>query len=338
MADQVVIQLRPAAAATELDLRDNLTASALVHLAFLLLLTFILAVRALAMPATKIVIPVRLLGPLTQPVVGGLGQPNVAPAVDQGRSPRQRLDRGRTPTPRPEQHAVRPHPTPAAPKPRTVRNRNVGANVLPAPVHQPVTEPQLPAALTPTETTTNRNPQPFVRTDATSEVAPFDREPSLQTPTMQPLSGDEMGEPLPLDVPAPVAAGPVTDPGQSGSGAVSGVSDGTGSGIGEVSLAGIESLAGGAETVAPPRVISRELPEYPLWAREKHLRGTGRYKVLITESGTVGEVEPMMSTLNPRLYTLGATALRRWVFAPVMVAGEPKPTWVTVTMQFNIQG
>ncbi len=105
---------------------------------------------------------------------------------------------------------------------------------------------------------------------------------------------------------------------------------------GEFKIGSIESFGGNSENFSPPGIISKKLPEYPVWARKNGVRGLAVYRVLIQQSGTVGDVVTMNSTIDPKLAINGAQALRRWVFTPVLVDGEPKETWVKITVQYQL--
>ncbi|MBI3039801.1 TonB family protein, partial [bacterium] len=105
---------------------------------------------------------------------------------------------------------------------------------------------------------------------------------------------------------------------------------------GEFEIAALESLGGTAQRFEPPRILTKVLPEYPEWARKKGINGQATYKILIYDSGTVGDVITMSSTTDLKLALIGGQALRRWVFSPVFIGGEPKETWVLITMQFKL--
>lgn len=105
---------------------------------------------------------------------------------------------------------------------------------------------------------------------------------------------------------------------------------------GAFQVGAIEAFGGTNDNFTPPSIISKKLPDYPSWAREKGVRGQAVYRVLIQEAGTVGDVVTMNSTIDPKLAINGAQALRRWLFTPVLQNGEPKETWVKVTVKYSL--
>lgn len=108
------------------------------------------------------------------------------------------------------------------------------------------------------------------------------------------------------------------------------------SGSGIVEIGEIESFGGSSENFSAPSIISRVIPQYPEWARKAGERGAAVYRVLIQRTGRVADVVTMSSTIDPKLAITGSQALRRWVFTPVLVDGEPKETWVKITVQYRL--
>lgn len=98
----------------------------------------------------------------------------------------------------------------------------------------------------------------------------------------------------------------------------------------------IEAFGGSNEVFSPPSILKRVMPEYPEWARKEGVHGSAVYRVLILPSGTVGDVVTMSSTVDPKLALTGSQALRRWVFTPVLINGEPQETWVKLTVQYEL--
>lgn len=181
-------------------------------------------------------------------------------------------------------------------------------------------------------------PKPRVAALKEDEVTPFSTEPSAQSPFDLPMSENDLGEPLPASLPADEPSGPIQSGVSDKKSPPSGKPDAQAPvGGGEMEIGGIETLAGGTERYEPPTVISRVLPDYPEWAREKGINGQAVYKVLIQESGTVADVLTLASTIDPKLAIIGSQSLRRWVFTPVLIGGEPKETWVRITVQFTLK-
>lgn len=169
------------------------------------------------------------------------------------------------------------------------------------------------------------------------EISAFSNEPSDSQAITPPISADDLGEPI--DMPIPAADEQSAQ--QRGTGdqnsAPSGLPEsGAEPGGGEIDIEGIESIAGGAERFEPPKIITKVLPDYPEWARKKGISGQAIYKVLVQPAGTVGDVLTLASTIDPKLAIIGSQALRRWVFSPVLVGGEPCETWVKISVHFNL--
>ncbi|MDD3000968.1 MAG: TonB family protein [Candidatus Riflebacteria bacterium] len=108
----------------------------------------------------------------------------------------------------------------------------------------------------------------------------------------------------------------------------------TGSGI--FSIGSIEAFGGNNDNFSAPGIVKRVEPDYPDWARQKGVHGNAVYRVLILPSGTVGDVVTMSSTIDPKLAINGAQSLRRWIFTPVLINGEPQETWVKITVQYEL--
>ncbi|NLI78197.1 MAG: TonB family protein [Candidatus Riflebacteria bacterium] len=323
-----VITLRPE------DGSEEFKASLLLHLALLMFLTAWYALRGFDPPRPPPVFPVRLVGPLSVPKPGSgvLPRPEAGSRLAKGEA--TRLAKGR---PQPDQRRTPPATKAAKPKSpakvKPARTPGSGAN---RPGQKPAAEVVQPAVVQDTPVGF-RESKPFVPSPVFDDVSHALAEPTPATPMTAPLAGGEMGEPLELDLPGDTLAAPSP----AGSGDQDGAPSGTPGadappGGGEVEIGGIESLGGGEERFAPPKILTRVLPEYPEWARRQGVRGQATYKVLVQEAGTVGDVVTMASTIDPKLAITGAQALRRWVFSPVLVNGEPRETWVMLTVQFKL--
>jgi TonB family protein len=322
--------------------REEFQLSLLLHAALLLALTALFVWRQTTIRPRPEIVPVRLVAAFTIPKPGSGKVAKPVPAAKQAAG---KARPAANPTPKPktvkpvtEKKAPRPTRTETAKKPTVT---NPGAQALPTPQ-----QPQ--AVMNPTPTVIQDAPvtpevqtlvKPVVHRASFDEVTPFAVQPAkASTMPAAPLAGVDIGDPLPmampdLDTAGPPAAGTGTDR-TAPSGAAADLEQ---SGGAEFEIGGIESLGGSSERFTPPQVLTRVLPEYPDWARKRGIRGQALYKVLIQEAGTVGDVMTMSSTIDPKLAILGAQALRRWVFTPVVIAGEPRATWVQITVQFQLR-
>ena len=184
---------------------------------------------------------------------------------------------------------------------------------------------------------TNRPAKPYVSRLDQEEISPFSVEPSMSRQFAPVMPGNDLGEPMAAETTGDESTGPIESGSSNDRSLPSGNPDADGEkGGGSVEVAGVEALGGGSESFVAPRIVSQVLPEYTEWARKKGVKGQVVYKVLIQAAGTVGEVAPLSATVDSRLTVIGAQALRRWVFTPVLVGGEPCETWVRITMQFHL--
>jgi len=101
-----------------------------------------------------------------------------------------------------------------------------------------------------------------------------------------------------------------------------------------VSFAAIAARYPEAEWKA--RFPQRPFPDYPQWARARHLGGTGMFRMRIDEQGHVTNVSVLKSTGHQELDSLAIKALSRW-------RGRPGPKWeldmpITFTMDMSRHG
>lgn len=115
-----------------------------------------------------------------------------------------------------------------------------------------------------------------------------------------------------------------------------GIEENSDKGSGIFAIGSIEAFGGNSDNFSAPGIVKRVEPDYPDWARQKGVHGNAVYRVLILPSGTVGDVVTMSSTIDPKLAINGAQSLRRWIFTPVLISGEPQETWVKITVQYEL--
>jgi len=93
---------------------------------------------------------------------------------------------------------------------------------------------------------------------------------------------------------------------------------------------GVEPLV---TTGAPPGLIKKIEPEYPIGFVTHGAKGRGRFRLTInSKSGLVDEVKILQSTGYKELNELAVKALLQWQFKP----GTASP--VEVPVEFSIQG
>jgi protein TonB len=84
-----------------------------------------------------------------------------------------------------------------------------------------------------------------------------------------------------------------------------------------------------------PVIATVVKPEYPPIARRVRASGTVILSVLVTETGTVGDIRVIREAGGATGLTQAAeNAVRQWTFAPAMKSGVPVKTWFTVPIPF----
>ncbi|MBF0499308.1 MAG: TonB family protein [Candidatus Riflebacteria bacterium] len=323
--------------------REEFELSLLIHLAFLLFMTAWFAWRGTSgLDRLPKVYPVRLVGPLTEARPGSGIVPRPEPGSRMGIGTSRHLSSGedvgasRLPGPRHVVPVKHRHPALTSKK-----AGELGRTGKPVEQTLSTSEPTITSSIS--SVASNRPPKPYIAAFENDKVSPYSTETTAKTSINPAIGGVDLGEPLPIAMPdddiksETAASHPITGGSQNDVRPPSGAAEGVGEiGGGEVEIAGLESLGGGTERFEPPRIVSKVLPDYPDWARRKGISGVAIYKVLVQEAGTVGEVVNLSSTVDQKLAILGAQSMRRWVFTPVLVGGEPKPTWVQITVQFKL--
>lgn len=323
---------------------EELQLSVLLHLSLLLALSAFFAWRSVsAEPLQKPVVPVKLIAPVNKPRVGSgqehkkeTGAKKSAGSDNRVNKAKQKNTVKKDTKPK---SAVKPestNPKPAAPKVET-----------PAPVAAQVNDSPI-VSETPVDTTKPSVVQETTTTDA--PVRPTHTVPSFDAVSNMSIDKSSASDPTP-DLTGPLTSGQpdmlmpdsmLTDEKNTANPedfmpAPTGTEDGkVNNGAGVFEIGSIESFGGNGERFSPPSILTRVMPDYPAWARKSGVHGNAVYRVLIQRSGTVGDVVTMSSTIDPKLAINGAQALRRWVFSPVLNNGEPRETWVKITVQYSL--
>ncbi|WP_031496503.1 M56 family metallopeptidase [Bryobacter aggregatus] len=84
-----------------------------------------------------------------------------------------------------------------------------------------------------------------------------------------------------------------------------------------------------------PRVLHKVEPQYTEDARERKVRGTAIYRILIGIDGKASDVQVLRS-LDPDLDAQGILALERWEFQPAEKDGHPIAVDATVEINFRL--
>jgi TonB family protein len=78
------------------------------------------------------------------------------------------------------------------------------------------------------------------------------------------------------------------------------------------------------------RIRSSVPPVYPEAARQARLQGSVRFNILIQKDGTVGDMTLVSG--HPLLVEPAQSALKQWVFEPILLNGQP----VDAQTQFDV--
>jgi TonB family protein len=330
---------------------DEIKLSVLIHVAALLVLSVIFMLRqADAKPAAKKVVPVKLIAASVKPRVAAGKKPEKKNQAQKAKGTSKKLVKKTPKKPAPVKKIVKAKKAKKPASKPTAKKAQVAAKPKKAqPKPQPVKKNPAPVK-TETPATTNK---PAVVQKNTSPVAPV--RPVHNTPTFEAVgylaSGKSNSTPLNSEISGYDMSAPIesilpdsfledekaeTKPDEFVP-MPTGVKEGKNadaSGLFEIGA--IESFGGNGENFSAPGIVSKVLPDYPEWARKSGSHGSAVYRVLIQQSGTVGDVVTMSSTIDPKLAINGAQALRRWVFTPVLQNGEPQETWVKITVQYKL--
>jgi len=149
---------------------------------------------------------------------------------------------------------------------------------------------------------------------------------------------------------AGAGSGSATGPGGGGG---TGAGSGTGSGAGSGDGAGTGSASGGgtggsgarggerqpsrvADRVEPA-VVSKGAFTYPEAAAEEGVQGVVKLKVLVTENGSVAEVQITGSSGDRRLDQAAKGWVRGWRYSPAVQDGKPRRVYTHATVEFELE-
>lgn len=90
-------------------------------------------------------------------------------------------------------------------------------------------------------------------------------------------------------------------------------------------------------TREPPKLLHFEYPEYPSWAEHEALQATVTVAARVGLDGKVTDVKVVRST-SARLNDAAVEAMKKWLFEPGKVNGEPQPLVVVVPLEVGPNG
>jgi TonB family protein len=89
--------------------------------------------------------------------------------------------------------------------------------------------------------------------------------------------------------------------------------------------------------VSPPRVLSKQLPQYSEEARKAQLEGTVLLSLVVGEDGVPGNVS-IAKGVGFGLDEEAIEAVSAWRFAPGQKEGKPVPVLTTIEVNFRLAG
>jgi TonB family protein len=99
-------------------------------------------------------------------------------------------------------------------------------------------------------------------------------------------------------------------------------------------------LPSGAVEVDPAsqarKLINHPSPSYPAIAKSARIQGTVTLQAIIGTDGTVQNLK-MLNAESPLLVQSAMDAVKRWVYEPTLLSGNPVPVVTTVAVNFTLQ-
>lgn len=85
------------------------------------------------------------------------------------------------------------------------------------------------------------------------------------------------------------------------------------------------------------KLLKKETPEYPVYARQNHISGTVVLCATITKQGTIDALD-VVSTPDGGLSASALDAVKRWKYQPYILDGAPTEVDATITVNYAITG
>jgi TonB family protein len=93
------------------------------------------------------------------------------------------------------------------------------------------------------------------------------------------------------------------------------------------------SLADGS--VIAGKLLNKKQPEYPMFAKSQRIQGTVTLGAVIGRDGKISDVEPLGGP--PELYGSSIDAVKRWVYEPYTLNGEPVSVETVVQIVYSLR-
>ncbi len=91
-----------------------------------------------------------------------------------------------------------------------------------------------------------------------------------------------------------------------------------------------------AGKIEPPRKTRDVRPIYPIAAQQQRIQGIVILESVISDTGCVTSIV-VLSSAHPELNLAAIHAVSGWRFAPTLLAGQPVPVIMTVTVNFKLE-
>ena len=101
-------------------------------------------------------------------------------------------------------------------------------------------------------------------------------------------------------------------------------------------LAGGRYIFDSGDLDQPPLAVFRVPPPYPFKARQREIEGTVRFKLLIREDGTVGDVVILEAKPEGLFDDSVLNTVPKWKFSPGKIDGRAVSAWVVTAVRFDL--
>jgi protein TonB len=88
---------------------------------------------------------------------------------------------------------------------------------------------------------------------------------------------------------------------------------------------------------AEPVVAAKGTLRYPSAAQEEGVEGTVKLKVLVSETGSVAEVQVVSSSGNRRLDVAAKEWVANWRYRPAVQDGKPRRVYTSAVVEFELR-
>lgn len=91
------------------------------------------------------------------------------------------------------------------------------------------------------------------------------------------------------------------------------------------------------EKIDPPVLIKKVKLIYPKYALKNKIEGRAILKVLVSEKGTVDQIDIIQSTGDTSLDQAAIDAVKQWEFYPALIDGEKSASLISLPVVFKLK-